>query len=85
MTMPLYYPVWIAPGRKAGGWSWGKACDSAKEADEITKQKILAGAPIACVVEFAGGIKTPIIRYLRPPSARRVVAHWEGLWDATEE
>ena len=81
----LYYPVWIAPGRKAGGWSWGKPCDTPKEADQIVKEKFLAeNATLGCVVQMSGGEKILMANHVKPPSARRIIEHWEDLWQATE-
>lgn len=80
----LYYPVWISPGRRAGGWSWGRPCDTAAEAGYLVRQEIARGASLGCVVEMAGVEKTPLAEYVSPRSARRLIEHWEQLWDATD-
>lgn len=80
----LFYPCWISPGRKTGGWSWGEPCDSQSEATAIVTQRVAAGAPLGCVVKIAGGVKTPIASSVRPVSCRQVVYHWEDLWEGTE-
>lgn len=84
-SKPLYYPVWIAPGRKAGGWSWGKPCDTPGEADQILKQQFLAEkATLGCVVKITDGAKRPLLSHARPTSARTIIEHWQNLLDATE-
>lgn len=41
-------------------------------------------ASLAFVVQFAGGEKTPLAKYTSPESAKKIVCHWEALWEATE-
>lgn len=85
MNKPIYYPAWIAPNRAQGGWSWGKACDTPAEAAAVVKSKLMGeAATMGVVVEFKDGIKTPMASYIWPPSARKIVGHWEDLWATTE-
>lgn len=85
MSKALYYPVWISPGRKAGGWSFGRPCDTPQEADRLVRERMACGASLGCVVECKGGEKRPMVGHLQPSSAKKIVAHWEELWDATED
>lgn len=81
----LYYPVWISPGRKTGGWSWGRPCDSPREAVEARKVAMAdCGATLGCVVRAGDGEMRPMISYLVPPSARKIAGHWDELWDCTD-
>jgi hypothetical protein len=41
-------------------------------------------ASLAFVVEAKGAVKTPMTTYVYPESARKVVRHWESLWDACD-
>lgn len=87
MTDPakkLWYPVWISPGRKEGGWSWGRPCDSVAEASAQLRTRMDEGASLGTVVEFAAGRKTPIHSRTLPPSARKIVERWDDLWEETE-
>ena len=43
-----------------------------------------ARATLAFVVRFGDGAAKPLLSYVNPPSAQRIVAHWEELWEATE-
>lgn len=80
----LFYPVWVSnSGRVA--LRWGRPCDSPSEARQDGRAKADAGeATLAFVVEFSGGEKTPLSRFVYPERARKVIAHWEALWAATE-
>lgn len=80
----LYYPCWISPGRRAGGWSFGPPCDTAGAAANYLRERIRQGATLGCVVEMRGQQKTPLADYVYPPAAKKIIAHWEELWDATE-
>lgn len=84
MADVLYYPVWIAPGRRKGGWAFGAPCNTPIEAYYALKQRMAEGATLGCVVEFKGGEKRPLAQFVQPPSARKIIDHWEDLWDATE-
>ena len=82
MTTPppgkvLYYPVWIAPGRKEAGWSWGRPCDTRSEAGAIARERIKEGCPMAAVVEFADGEKRPLAEMVYPPATRKACQRWE--------
>lgn len=83
-----YYPVWISPSRQLRGWSFGPACDSPVEANRVLKDRLKEGATLGCVVEMRKGPKgvekTPLITYVQPASARKILEHWEDLWDSTE-
>jgi hypothetical protein len=86
MSKTLYYPVYIAPGRKTGGWTWGKPCDTLVEAGRWLNDEMESiGSPMGLIVEFANGQKTPMVDHIRPESAKKVVRHWEKLWEITEE
>ena len=80
----LYYPVWISPGRKSGGWSWGPPCETRPAAAAILADRIAGGAPLGTLVRLSGGIKTPLGEHTLPREHRKVLAHWEDLWTATE-
>lgn len=89
MTTPppgkvLYYPVWIAPGRKEAGWSWGRPCDTPQEAGAIARERIKDGCPMSCVVEFAGGERTPKLNLIYPETARKACRRWDELWECTD-
>lgn len=81
----LYYPVWVS----TTGWvslRWGKPCDSPSEARNVGRTEVDAGnASVSFVVRMGDGEKTPMPTYTYPAPARKVVEHWESLWDATEE
>lgn len=80
----LFYPVWVSQTGRVS-LRWGKPCDAPSEAAKIGKAQIEAGnATVAFVVRFGGGVREPLATYIYPPSARRIVEHWERLWDATE-
>ena len=80
----LYYPAWISSSGRVS-LRWGKPCDTAPQAAFAGREIARRGeATLAFVVRFSGGEKTPLATYVYPPSARRIVQHWESLWDATE-
>jgi hypothetical protein len=80
----LYYPVWVsATGRIS--LRWGKPCDTASEAAKIGKAQVAGeNATVAFVVRFGDGKREPLTTSVYPPSARRIIEHWESLWEATE-
>lgn len=85
MSKTLYYPVYIAPGRKTGGWSWGKPHDTIQEAAAWLEAEMEAiGSPLGTIVEFSGGEKVPLAGQVRPKDARQIVRRWELLMDCTD-
>jgi hypothetical protein len=84
----LYYPVYVAtraPARRGSSLCWGRPCDTIGEAGRVGKAAVDSGeASLSFVVRFGGGEKTPLSRATYPRSARRVIEHWEALWDATD-
>lgn len=80
----LYYPVWVSNSGRVS-LRWGKPCDKPTEAKAEGKGEVDAGrATISFVVKFADGEKTPMASYTYPMAARKIVEHWESLWEATE-
>jgi hypothetical protein len=80
----LFYPVWVSSSGRVS-LRWGKPCDTPGEARRAGKEAIARGeATTAFVVRFADGKKEPMPSFTSPELARRVVEHWELLWDATE-
>jgi hypothetical protein len=83
-TRTLYYPAWVSTSGRVS-LRWGAPCDRPGEAQRAGASEVRSGnASVAFVVQFAGGEKTPLPRYTSPPSACKIVEHWEALWDATE-
>ena len=80
----LYYPVWVANHGRVS-LRWGKPCDTPAEACRIGKAEVDAGtATLSFVVKFANGEKTPMMGCTKPESARKIIQHWEALWDAVD-
>lgn len=87
-TKTLYYTAWISnhAGNSGPPLKWGKPCDTAAEAKALGKAEVEAGrATLSFVVRFSSGEKTPMPGYVHPPSARRIIEHWEALWEAVEK
>jgi len=80
----LFYPAWISTSGRVS-LRWGRSCDTPSEARQVGRSRVASGeASLAFVVRFSGGEKTPLPTYTYPESARKIVEHWERLWDATE-
>lgn len=80
----LYYPVMVAAHGRVS-LRWGKPCDTPSEAKHLGRTEVDAGnATMSFVVRFAGGEKTPLPSYTYPAAARKIIEHWESLWDATD-
>lgn len=83
---PLYYPVWIAVGRKGDAISWGQPCDSPGEASRQIKARIQNGeASLGVVVRFAGDEREALETYIWPPSARNAVRHYLDIVDRLDD
>ena len=80
----LFYPIWVSmSGRRS--LMWGKPCDAPSEAKAIGRAQVDAGkASLSFVVRFGDGAREPMPQYVHPQSARKIIEHWESLWDATE-
>ena len=89
MSKILFYPFWVSTHAKSEhGTSLyqGKPCDTPKEAKAIGKAEVEAGnATMSFVVMFKNGERTPLLGYIYPAGARKIVRHWEELWGRTEE
>ena len=80
----LFYPAWVSCSGRVS-LRWGKPCDTPSEAQKIGRAQIQSGdASLSFVVRFGDGQKTPLAKYTCPPSASRIIEHWESLWDATD-
>lgn len=80
----LFYPAWISTSGRVS-LRWGKPCDQPSEAIAVGKAEVQSGnATVAFVVRFAGGERTPLPNWTYPGPARKIVKHWESLWDATD-
>jgi len=80
----LFYPAWVSSSGRTS-LRWGKPCDTPSEAGRIGAGRVKSGeAAVAFVVRFGNGERVPLSSFTYPPSARRIVEHWEALWDATE-
>lgn len=85
-TDTLWYPVWIAPGRKGGGWSFGRPYDSREQAASALAAEIIArGLGLGCVVRAADGELQPVRDLLVPGEAREVCTLWDRLEAVCEE
>lgn len=81
---PPFYSAWVSTSGRVS-LRWGPPCDTAAEARTIGRVKVVEGqASVSFVVRFAGGKKTPLSGYTHPASAKKIIEHWESLWDATE-
>jgi hypothetical protein len=81
----LWYPVWIADGRKAGGWSWGPLCNTREQATEhLAGEMIERGHSLGCVVCAGGGELWPVRELVVPAEARQVCVWWDRLEDVCE-
>lgn len=81
---PIYYPVWISPGRKDSPISWGAPCDRPSEAAAIIKARIADGASIGVVVRIGDGTREVMETYTWPVSARKLIRHYLDIVDAVE-
>lgn len=83
----VFYPAWISNhAGKRPSLCWGKPCDTPAEAGRLGKAELDAGnCTLAFVVRFEGGRKEPVLSYVQPKSARRVVEHWLELLAACED
>lgn len=80
----LFYPVWVSNSGRVS-LRWGKPCDAPGEANAVGKAEVEAGrATLSFVVEFSEGEKKPLASWTHPPAARKIIKHWEALWEATE-
>lgn len=80
----LFYPAWVSRSGRIS-LRWGRPCDSPGEAQRAGKAAISRGdASLAFVVRFGGGAREPMARFTSPEPARKIIEHWESLWDATE-
>lgn len=80
----LFYPAWISTTGRVS-LRWGRPCDSVPEAKAAGKAEVDAGrASLSFVVEFSGGERRPLAIGVYPEKARKIIRHWEALWDATE-
>lgn len=83
MQKALYYPVWVSTSGRVA-LRWGAPQDTPAAAAQIGHAEVKAGrASLSFVVELKDGAKTPLPGYTRPESARKIIMHWEALWDAT--
>jgi hypothetical protein len=81
----LHYPVWVSMcGQRS--LCWGAPCDAPSTALKIAESHIQSGnASLAFVVRYVDGKKTPMRHFIKPVSARKIIGHWEALWDASAE
>lgn len=79
-----YYSVHVSTsGRRALRWS--RPCDRAGEAAAVGQAKLDSGeASLVFVVAVDDEGKRVLVSFIRPPSARRIVEHYEQLLDALE-
>lgn len=86
MPKILYYPVFVAPGRREGGLSWGKPSPFLDEAARwlIAEMKRLDSS-FGTVVLFKDGKKIPLIEHVQPQRARDLIRRWEDLWAITAD
>lgn len=81
----LYYPVWVSTTGPVS-LRWGKPCETPDNAMSAGREKVEEGqASLAFVVRFADNEKTPLESYIYPTSARKIIRHWESVWEAIEE
>lgn len=83
--MPVYYPLWIA----AGGHHTirrGPDCAKASDAAAIIKEKLAKGyASTGLVVQVrADGTHDVMGSSIYPPSARKVIDHYEQILAAID-
>jgi len=80
----VYYPVWVSAAGRVS-LRWGPPCDTPADAARLGKAEVRAGtASLSFVVEVRGGAETPLPNWTYPEAARKVVMHYERLWDATD-
>jgi hypothetical protein len=80
----FYYPVWVSASGRVS-LRWGKPCDAPSEAARIARVRIATGeATTGFVVEFSAGKRTPLVNYTQPPSARKIIGHWEELRESVQ-
>jgi hypothetical protein len=78
----VFYPVFIAHGRKENPISWGKPCSTGSEALHWLRQEVASGgASMGVVVVFANGRKEAIRNYIAPRSARTAINHYLDILD----
>ena len=82
--MPYYSVHVSASGRKSLRWS--EPCDGAKQAVDIGKSRMRSGdAVLVFVVAMDDDGKRVLTSYTQPPSARKIVEHYEALLEAIDE
>jgi hypothetical protein len=79
----LFYPVWV-PTAGSDVLHWGQPCGRAQEAKMGGRKQVEAGrASVAFVVRVEGEKRIPLLSYIHPQSARKIIEHWEAVKQAT--
>ncbi len=81
---PEFHPVWVSNQGRVS-LRWGPACDTPREAKRLGRIEYDAGrAPLVFVVRADDEGKKPLLGYVYPEAARKIIEHWEDLMLATE-
>jgi hypothetical protein len=82
--------AWIAASQTSAvqgpALHYGPWRPTAAEARADGRREVDAGrASLAAVVREEAGVQTPMMRYVYPAAAQKVVRHWEAIWAECEE
>lgn len=72
-----WWPVWA----ERGEWRWGEPVTTPGEARAVIRDNTSPLRTLVCIID---GERRALDNEIRPPSARKIVRHWDALWDCTE-
>jgi hypothetical protein len=79
----LYFPVWV-PVNTGESLHWGQPWERAQEAETVGRKQVKAGkASLSFVVRVEAEKRPPLLSYIHPQSARKIIEHWEAVKQAT--